>query len=146
MLVFHVALYFRLKSFTSLITLKTHKSWHVSKPTESANMSIWLDSFYDMSILKWIALKAIWLKTGEKRREVFSHWCHYLQWTGNSILPHFDLQMELSSLSGSQSTIFDSLTMSILKWVKKKFYPGVVKLQGCQKMTHFFDMSIFVGR
>ena len=28
--------------------------------------------------------------------------------------------------------------MSILKWVKNKLYPGVVNLQGCQKMTRFF--------
>ena len=130
-------------------TLKTHESWHVSKPTKSATMSIWLESFYDMSILKWIALRAIWHKTCEKRQEVLSHWCHYLQWTGNLILPHFDLQMELFSLSGSQSTIFDTLKywpMSILKWVKKKFYLGLVKLGGCQKITHFYAISTFVGR
>ena len=31
--------------------------------------------------------------------------------------------------------------MSILKWVKKKLYPNLVKLQGCQEMTHFFAKS-----
>ena len=89
-------------------TLTTHKSWHESKSTESATMSIWLESFYDMSILKWIALRAMWHKTAEKLREVLSQWCHYLQWTGNLTLPHFYPQMDLSSLSGSQSTIFES--------------------------------------
>ena len=82
-------------------------------------MSIWFKSFYDMSILKCIALKSIWHKTDDIRREVLSHWCHYLEWTGNLILPNFDLQMKLSSLSGSQSTIFDSLTMSVLNTIAR---------------------------
>ena len=82
-------------------------------------MSIWLQSFYDMSILKWIALKAIWYKTNDNCRDVLSHWCNCLQWNGNFFLPHFDLQIKPPSLSQSQSLILDSLTMSIFMWIKK---------------------------
>ena len=41
-------------------------------------------------------------------------------------------------MSESLPTICDLLTMSILKWVKKKLYPGLVKLGGRQKMPTFF--------
>ena len=94
-----------------------------------------------MSNPKWIALRSIWHKTDDRGREVLSLWCHCLWRTGNLILPHFDLQMKLSGLSESQSTIFDLLTMSILKWVKKKIWPCLVKLGECQKMTYFFAIE-----
>ena len=35
--------------------------------------------------------------------------------------------------------------MTLFRWVKKKFYQGLVIFQVWQKITHFFGLALFVG-
>ena len=68
--------------------------------------------------------------------------------TWTRFLKYADFLGEILNLP-SNIAFFDSLKywhMSILTWVEKKFYSGVVKFQGCQKKTHFLYNRLQIHR